>query len=123
MTTEPNDEQLDQLLRSARDAVPVSATLEARVMADAAMVQATMRAAPAARGARTGLGWLAEIRGALGGWPGLSGVTLAGIAGLALGIFAPDLIDGLSGGQIGLWSGDLGTLPEIGLLWEEGGDV
>ena len=50
-------------------------------------------------------------------------MTLAGVAGLALGILAPDLVDGLSGGQIGLWTGDLGELPEVGLLWEEAGDV
>lgn len=124
MTTEPNDEQLDQLLQSARDAVPVSAALDARVLADAAMVQAMLRAAPPPQPQpRTWLGWLAEIRAALGGWPGLSGVTLAGVAGLALGILAPDLVDGLSGGQIGLWTGDLGALPEVGLLWEEAGDV
>ena len=121
MTVERDEEQLDQLLQSARAAVTVPDTLVARVLADAARVQATMQAAPPQP--RKGPGWLAEIRAALGGWPGLSGVTLAGVAGLAFGIFAPDLVDGLSGGQIGVWTGDLGSLPEIGLLWEEGGDV
>ena len=121
MTVERDEEQLDQLLQSARGAVRLPETLSARVLADAAMVQTTLRAAPPQP--RIGLGWLAEIRAALGGWPGLSGVTLAGVAGLALGILAPDLVDGLSGGQIGLWTGDLGALPEVGLLWEEAGDV
>ena len=46
MTVERDEEQLDQLLQSARAAVRVPETLSARVLADAAMVQTTLRAAP-----------------------------------------------------------------------------
>lgn len=120
MTIERDEDQFDQLLREARGGEPVSAALSARVLADAAMVQAAMQAVPPRQSRR---GWLAQMIEALGGWPALSGVTLAGIAGLTLGILAPDLVDGLSGGQIGVWTGDLGAVPEIGLLWEDSGDV
>ncbi|WP_439137935.1 hypothetical protein [Roseicyclus sp.] len=120
MTIERDADQFDQLLRQARGGEPVSSALSARVLADAAMVQAAMHPAPPRQ---PRFGWLAQISAALGGWPALSGVTLAGIAGLTLGILAPDLVDGLSGGQIGVWTGDLGALPEIGLLWEDASDV
>ena len=39
MTVERDEEQLDQLLQSARGAVRVPETLSARVLADAAMVK------------------------------------------------------------------------------------
>jgi hypothetical protein len=50
-------------------------------------------------------------------------VTAAGVAGLVLGFWAPDLVDSLSGGQIWLLTGGGGTMPEIGMLWAEAGDV
>jgi hypothetical protein len=57
----------------------------------------------------------------------VSGVTLAGLTGLAVGFAAPDLVDSWSGGQIGVLSGASGTMPEVGALWdgtwEEMGDV
>lgn len=120
MTVDRDDDALDQVLRSARGATPVSDALLARVLADAAMVQADM-IAPLPNPARAG--WFAGLSAALGGWPALSGVTLAGFIGLAIGVMAPDLVDGLVGGQIGVWSGDTGALPEVGLLWEEASDV
>lgn len=124
MKPEQYDDPIDQLLHNARDATPVTTMLAARVLADAARVQADAAAhAQAPTRAPRRFGWWSEMRVALGGWPGLSGVTLAAFAGLALGIVAPDLVDGLSGGQIGIWTGDLGSLPEIGLLWEEASDV
>ena len=120
MTADRDEGRLDRLLQDARGAEPVSDALMARVLADAAMVQAAAARRPVPRAAP---GWIARMLGTLGGWPAVSGVTLAGVAGLAFGILAPDLVDGLSGGQIGIWSGDTGMLPEIGLLWEEGFDV
>jgi hypothetical protein len=50
-------------------------------------------------------------------------VTAAGLVGLALGFWAPEAIDSLSGGQLWLISGGAGTMPEIGMLWVEAGDV
>jgi hypothetical protein len=120
MTIDRDDDALDQVLRGARAGEPVGDALLARVLADAAMVQAEMTAP---RPAQARGGWFAGLSSALGGWPALSGVTLAGFVGLAIGFLAPDVVDGLSGGQIGIWFGEPGTLPEIGLLWEEAGDV
>jgi hypothetical protein len=100
----------------------VGEALFARVLADAAAVQDAMRPQPVSPPSRPS-GWMAQITAALGGWPGISGVTAAGITGLALGFLAPDLVDTLSGGQIGVWSDDLGTIPEITLVWEDAGDV
>lgn len=120
MTADRDEERLERLLQEARGAEPVSDALMARVLADAAMVQTAAARRPRPRAEP---GWIARLLGALGGWPAVSGVTLAGVAGLTFGFVAPDLVDGLSGGQIGIWSGDTGILPEIGLLWEEGGDV
>lgn len=117
------DAVLAGLLREARDAVPVSAALSARVLADAQLVQAEAAIARAAAPVPARAGRFARFRMALGGWPALSGVTLAGMIGLALGFAAPDLVDTLSGGQIGILSGDLGAVPEIGQLWEVAGDV
>lgn len=121
MTADRDEERLLEMLRAARGAEDVPDALMARVLADAARVQAeAMR--PPLPVARRG-GWFGALWQGMGGWPALSGVTMAGIAGLALGFLAPDLVDGLSGGQIGLWTGTTGNLPEIGLLWVEGGDV
>jgi hypothetical protein len=120
MATEPEDERMDALFAAARGAERPGDDLVARVLADAAAVQAEAAPKPVTppRGGR-----LSGLLSALGGWPGLSGVTAAGIAGLALGFWAPDVVDSLSGGQLWLISGGAGTMPEIGMLWVEAGDV
>lgn len=126
MTTDRDENGLERLLAEARDAARPSDDLVARVLADAAAAQAAHRPGPAAApsaGLVPAQGWLGAIASALGGWPGVSGVTLAGIAGLAMGFWVPDLVDSWSGGQIWMLSGGGGTMPEIGLLWEEAGDV
>jgi hypothetical protein len=121
MATEPEDDRLEALFSEAREAVRPGDDLVARVLADAAAVQAAgkpLQPLPAARGG----GWSGLVS-ALGGWPALSGVTAAGLVGLALGFWAPEAIDSLSGGQLWLLSGGGGTMPEIGMLWAEAGDV
>lgn len=125
MTTDHDDDRLAPFWTAARGGGSVPDALMARVLADAARVQATRPAPPPqpAVAAPRHDGLLAGLRQVFGGWPALSGVTLAGVTGLALGLLAPDLVDGLSGGQIGIWSGATGTLPEIGLLWAEGDNV
>ncbi|MEY3004595.1 MAG: hypothetical protein RLZZ491_1771 [Pseudomonadota bacterium] len=125
MTAEQDDDDvLGPFLRAGRAGEPVSDALMARVLADAASVQAQLAPAPPGRPAGPARGgWWAAIQAALGGPPAIAGVTLAGLAGLLIGILVPDVVDGLSGGQIGVWSAGAGALPEIGLLWEEGGDV
>lgn len=123
MATEPDNARLEALFAAARGAERPGDDLVARVLADAAAVQAgaAAPAAPPAPAVRGGL-W-SGILSALGGWPGVSGVTAAGVAGLMLGFWAPDVVDSLSGGQLWLLSGGGGTMPEIGLLWAEAGDV
>lgn len=100
------DDDVDALLTSARSVEP-GADLMARVMADAARAQqenaAEAPAQPRIRAKRAGLftrppAWVA----ALGGWGSFGGVTAAGIVGLAVGFWSPDMVDVLSGGQI--WS-------------------
>jgi hypothetical protein len=124
MAHDPNDRDmagLDRLLADARDDAPPT-DLMARVLSDAAQVQAGARAAPLADGPVRG-GWLAGLLGAVGGWPALSGVVAAGITGVSLGFYAPDLVDSLSGGQIWSLSGGAGVTPDIGSLWAEAEDV
>ena len=119
MATDRDDDRLEALLAAARDARPPGDALVARVLADATAVQAEAGASTSV--ARRGP--LAGLLATLGGWPGLSGVTAAGVAGLALGFWAPELVDGWTGGQLWLLSGGAGTVPEIGALWAEAGDV
>jgi hypothetical protein len=78
-------------------------------------------AAPAQAGPSRG--WLADVLDGLGGWPTLSGVTAAGVVGLGLGFYAPDVVDSLSGGQLWNVTGTVATMPDIGALWMEVGDV
>lgn len=68
------------------------AALEARMLADAAAVQA-VRAAPvpgARRGA--GLGLLGQLIRALGGWPTMGGLAAACAAGVWIGVAPPDFL-------------------------------
>ncbi|AHM02506.1 hypothetical protein roselon_00039 [Roseibacterium elongatum DSM 19469] len=120
------DDRLDRILAQARGTTP-SDDLVARVLADAARVQEDAAAqvqpsaAPTApRGRRFRPAWVSAI----GGWGGVSGVTLAGVVGLVIGFAMPDTIDVLSGGQIWSLSGGGGVTPDLSsLAWEEGGDV
>lgn len=121
------DDRLEALFAEARDgALPPG--LAARVLADAAEVQAELAAdavvpRPAGSG-QTGLAWRPGWIAALGGWGGASGVALAGLVGLAIGLTMPDTIYSLSGGQLWSLSGGAGITPDLATLaWEEGGDV
>ncbi|GAA5070836.1 hypothetical protein N0B44_12815 [Roseibacterium beibuensis] len=130
-------DRLDRMLAEARGARP-SSDLMARVLADAAAIQSEIAPTQAMSGGTQGAGvdqagltgrrrsrsfrpaWVA----ALGGWGGVSGVTLAGVVGLAIGFAIPDTIDTLSGGQIWTLSGGAGLTPDLTTLaWEDGGDV
>lgn len=88
---------LEAHFAAARDAAPrPSLDLMARLEADALDAQAAL-AAPRVPARRRGA-W-AELRQALGGWPGLAGLATAGCAGLWLG-----LSPGLDLGDGTLWS-------------------
>jgi hypothetical protein len=95
--------------------------LVARVLADARRAGRCRSGAPAprrGRDVRHPPSWIA----ALGGWGGLGGVTAAGIVGLAVGFWSPDMVDVLSGGQLWSLSGG-GFSPDLSELALESGDV
>lgn len=90
-----DDAALDALFAAARDDTPVpSAALLARITADAerevAMPATIARAAPK----RRGLAWLVA---ALGGWPAVSGLATATVAGLWLGYTEPGSLTDFTG--------------------------
>ena len=105
-----NNDPLETLFQQAdADRMP-SDDLMVRVLADAAQVQADLAvAARPVRTAATGRGF--GFLQALGGWPGLSGLTAAAITGLMIGTVSPDIVDGVLGG----------SLTEYGLL--DGGSL
>ena len=92
MTDDRDD--IEDILAGARDANHPSDDLVARVLADAAAVQA---AAPAP--ARAAAGWRLAWP-ALGGWLGAGGLAAAAAAGLFIGVAAPDRVDSALGGQL-----------------------
>ena len=91
---------------AARDVPPPDADFLARLTAQA--VAAMPVAVPVARARRGWRGWLA----ALGGWPALGGVAMAGLVGLWIGVAPPAAIDTLVAELLGdtvtvdLWSVD-----------------
>jgi len=73
--------------------------LMARVLADAADVQAVSLAQGVVTPAATG-GGVAGLLSAIGGWFGASGVVAAGLTGLVMGFYLPDQIDTVLNGQV-----------------------
>jgi len=123
MPVDPKDDTaLEALFADARAETAPSDDLIARVLADADAVQAGFAEPVAAPPAPT-RGWFAEVIASLGGWAGASGVALAGVTGIMLGFYAPDIVDTWTGGQIWSVSGGAGVTPEIGSLWAEESDV
>ncbi len=85
------DEGLDVFFAAARNSSPApSPALLRRVMDDAMDVQGARHALPTGRATakRQPSLWV-QLRDALGGWPALGGLAMAGVAGLAIGIAAP----------------------------------
>jgi hypothetical protein len=117
-----SDAALEALFEEARHDGP-RPDLVARVLADAAAVQAA--AAPAVPPARRA-GFFRNPPGfvaALGGWGGFGGVTAAGLFGLAVGLWSPEAVDALSGGQFWSLSGGNGWTPDLSALVLEESDV
>lgn len=73
--------------------------LMARVLADAADVQAASLEQGAVTPATTG-GGFTSVLSAIGGWFGASGVVAAGLTGLVMGFYLPDQIDTVLNGQV-----------------------
>ena len=112
---------LENLFAEARGAEVPGDDLVARVLADAAAVQAGPVQAPApVRSGGAMAGWLSSI----GGWVGAGGLVVATSAGLLIGVYAPDSVDAALGGQLsnyGLVTQD-DLLPGLTyLLSDEGG--
>ena len=76
-----------------------SSDLMARVLADAADVQAAALARGVVTPAATGGGFAGGLS-AIGGWFGASGVVAAGLTGLVMGFYLPDQIDTVLNGQV-----------------------
>ena len=102
------DRDVDDLLAEARQEILPPDALRARVLADAAAVQAA-QSVPAPRRRRRGPGRMAV----LGGWPGVSGLTAAGLAGLAIGLAAPAQVTGWIEAASVLNIGEAGCVPSI----------
>lgn len=90
MTIEPDKTEMDALdalfAEVAGQRAEPSANLMARVLADAARVQAPAAAAPQARGSS---GFFSPLWTALGGWAGAGGLAAVAAAGVWLGIAPP----------------------------------
>ena len=120
---DPNDRALDDLFALAREDAP-DANLAARVAADAAAVQVE-HVTPPMPSAAPRRGLFAGLAQVLGGWGMVSGVTAAGVAGLAVGLYAPDAIfDVLEGSAaVSLGVGEVSVMPDFSDLALEDGDV
>lgn len=119
--TKPDEDQLmlDTFFAAGRAAAPEpSDALMARIMADAAAVQAaaaTPAPAETTRG-RDRFGLLGAFMAALGGWPAMAGLASAAVAGIWIGAAQPDvaMYVGLSETESSLY-GDSGyDLSDIG---------
>lgn len=112
--------ELDDLFAEARGAEVPGDDLVARVLADAAAVQAKSAPGVVASAGGRPAGWLSGI----GGWFGAGGLVAATLTGLLIGVYSPDSVDAALGGQLsslGLVSQD-DLLPGLAyLLPDEGG--
>jgi len=97
--TDPMDKELDDFFAAARGAPEPSEDLMARVLADAAALQPEARGFAPVDVPQPGL-W-ASVMEMIGGWPALSGVAAAGVAGLWLGVAPPASIEDFAAGVLG----------------------
>lgn len=122
MTHEHETDEVDALLAQARHERP-GPELMARVRADAATVQAEVRTRAQAEVPRR-RAWMAGLIGAIGGWSAVSGITAAGVMGLAVGLYAPDTVaDLLANDRLSLGLDSYYLTPDLSGLWTEDGDV
>jgi hypothetical protein len=95
--TNPNDDMLDDLFAQARETAPApSDDLMARVLADAGMAQPVAGAPDVVR---PGLG--ARLLDMIGGWPAVSGLAAATVAGIWVGVAPPSSVEDLTATLIG----------------------
>jgi hypothetical protein len=98
MMTNPNDDMLDDLFAQARglDAQPSDA-LMARILTDADNVQTAMQPEQAA----VASGPWTRFLDALGGWPAVSGLAAATVAGIWIGVAPPSSVQDLTASLMG----------------------
>ncbi|PJI85030.1 hypothetical protein BC777_3026 [Yoonia maricola] len=119
MMMNPHDDMLDDLFAMARGEKPVPGDdLVARVLADADAIQPGV--VTAATTSQKGL-W-PRLLEAVGGWPAISGLAAATVAGIWVGIAPPSSVEDMTASWIGdevhvsLFSADLmldeGALPD-----------
>ncbi|MEO1639584.1 MAG: hypothetical protein AAFU41_10110 [Pseudomonadota bacterium] len=114
---DPHDDMLDDLFATARKGTAQPGhDLIARVLADADALQSAPAPQPAQKP-----GLWTQLMEAIGGWPAVSGLATATIAGVWIGVAPPaaveDLTATLIGDEVGvaLFSGDL-LLGDEGLI-------
>jgi hypothetical protein len=95
--TNPNDDMLDDLFAQARGTSPVPGdALMARVIADADAVQPRAVAAPVARP-----GLMMRMLDTIGGWPAVSGLAMATVAGIWVGVAPPASVQDVTAAMMG----------------------
>lgn len=124
MTDKQQMDALDALLRDAAgQTVAPGDDLMARVLADAAEVQpratALAPARPVPGAAAEPPGFVAAILDLLGGWPAVSGLAAAGVAGLWVGVAPPAALETLAVDMLGT-SVSVDVLSDD-LDWDAGG--
>ena len=109
---ERQEAMLDAVFDTARrQEVAPSDDLMARVLADAAAEQPVPGRQPVAR-----QGVFARLLENLGGWPAVSGLAAAGVAGLWVGLVPPAGVEDLAASAIGATE----TVPLTGFDWSFG---
>ena len=115
--THNSDENLDALFKQARGVEP-GPDLMARVLADADRAQEDLLRRPVSAPMRS---WWTSSLAAIGGWSAVSGITAAGVMGLAVGLYSPDTVSAWLNDDTTLGSYELA--PDVGGLWTEDSDV
>lgn len=118
-----NDDFLDNFFVAARTEHPVpDAALYARILADAEGVQAGFNAVCDTTSDTTPQGIFVRLSQALGGGLALAGLTTAAVAGLWIGLAAPQSIHDLTAGYIGMEAAPpfADLMPSLDLFLVEG---
>ena len=87
--TRPDDQFLDAILKDAQSQAPLpTEELVSRILLDAEQNQPVLEPQTQIKGS-----YWSQLLLVIGGWPALSSVTAAGVAGLWIGLTPPDLVD------------------------------